>query len=379
MYDVIVVGGGVMGLATAYSLLKRGVGRVLVLEQYKVGHDRASSTDTSKAIRYEYSDAEQYSLMVGRALELWGELEAATGTSLYARTGIVCWGHGEAPYTRSSYKTLRRLGLPIRELTPDELCALYPQFSVADVSYATYNPEGGFLRASRCVAALAEVVRGLGGEIREESQVVGLSPGNDSAEVVMQGGETFAASRVVLAAGPWTVSLLPRLGLVLPVSAHKQQVMYIGGLSQQFAPNNFPVFLNLDHDFYGFPLDENGLLKVSVHFAGPLIDPYTSEGPDSEVDSGLLTLVKKYIPEAARGERVLSRVCMYDMTPDEDFILDTLPEHPNIVLAAGFSGHGFKFGPLIGELLASLALGQETEFPMERFALSRFHASLIGE
>ncbi len=372
MYDAVIVGGGVMGLATAYSLLKRGVKRVLVLEQHTVGHGRASSTDATKAIRYEYSEAEQYSLMVGRALELWRELEAASSTTLYVNSGIVCWGYGDAPYTRNSFRTLSRLGSPIRELTPNELCDLYPQFSVADVSYATYNPEGGFMRASACVQALAGVVRKIGGEIRENCRVTKLMTEGDIVTVAIENVDAVTSSRVVLAAGPWTVSLLPELGLDLPVTAHKQQVMYIEGLPDQFRPDRFPVFLNLDHDFYGFPLDENGLLKVSVHFPGPVVDPYLPHLPDTDVDTLLLALVEKYIPEAAKRTAKMSRVCMYDMTPDEDFILDLLPGHSNIAIASGFSGHGFKFGPLIGELLASLVMGNDAEFPMERFALSRF-------
>lgn len=372
MYDAVIVGGGVMGLSTAYSLLKRGMKRVVVLERHAVGHDRAASTDNTKAIRYEYADGEQYSLMVGRAIELWRELEAHTNADLYVNSGVVCWGRGDAPYTRSSYKTVSRLGISIREVEPEELCALYPQFSVADISYATVNPEGGFLRASRCVAALAASVRQAGGEIREGCRVTGLRQKSSVVEVAMLGGESLQGAQVVLAAGAWSASLLPSLGVTLPLTANKQQVMYISGLPETFSPGPFPVFLNLDHDFYGFPQDENGLLKVSVHDPGPIIDPNVSHQPDTEVDDYLLSLVKTYIPQAAEGQFALSRVCMYAMTPDEDFILDRVPGYSNVVVAAGFSGHGFKFGPVIGELMASLVTGEAAEFSLEPFAFSRF-------
>jgi monomeric sarcosine oxidase len=374
MYDVVVVGGGIMGLATAYSLLKRGLHRVAVVERHAVGHDRAASTDNTKAIRYEYADGEQYSLMVGRAIEMWRELEARTGMELYVNAGVVCWGRGEAPYTRRSYKTLSRLGLPIREIEPEELCHLYPQFSMADITYVTLNPDGGFLRASRCMQALAALVRELGGEIQEECQVTGLVERDGVVEVQMVNGEALVASQVVLAAGAWSASLLPSLGVTVPLTANKQQVMYIAGLTDSFSPASFPVFLNLDHDFYGFPLDENGLLKVSVHYPGPVIDPNVPSQPDAEADNLLISLVEKYIPEAARGDVQMSRVCMYSMTPDEDFILDRVPGYERVIMAGGFSGHGFKFAPVIGEMMAALALGELTEFPIGPFALARFTA-----
>jgi monomeric sarcosine oxidase len=372
IYEAVVAGGGAMGMATAYSLLKRGVGRVLVLEKHAVGHDRAASTDNSKAIRYEYAEQEIYSRMVGRSLELWRDLERAAERELYVNCGVVCWGRGQQSFAQRSYATLKRMGLPIRELAPEELCRLFPQFSLADMTYATYNPEGGFLRASDCVAALAQEVRRLGGEVREAGGLKDISPQGGRIRLLLDDGSEVPASRVVLAVGAWGASLYPRLGLSLPLTAHKQQVVYMSGLGEDFAPGRFPVFLNLDHDFYGFPLDAAGLFKTSIHYPGPLIDPDLPLTPDQEFTERILSLLQKYIPQAATGKVALARTCMYAMTPDEDFIIDHVPGFEHAVIAAGFSGHGFKFAPLIGELAASLLLGEPTEFPLGKFALSRF-------
>src|SRR4051812_23286397 len=134
IYDAIVVGGGVMGMASAYALLQRGLRRVLVLERDSVGNDRAASSDATKAIRYEYAEYEIYSLMVGRSITLWRELEEATGTDLYVNCGVVCWGRGEWSFAERSYATLKPLGIPIKELQPEELRRLYPQFNLADMS-----------------------------------------------------------------------------------------------------------------------------------------------------------------------------------------------------------------------------------------------------
>jgi monomeric sarcosine oxidase len=372
IYEVAIAGGGVMGMATAYSLLKRGVKSVLVLERDTVGNDRAASTDNSKAIRYEYAEQELYSRMVGRSLSLWRDLEQSTGAELYVNSGVVCWGRGEQNFARRSYETLKPLGIPIREYEPDEICKRFPQFSLADMSYATFNTEGGYLRASACLSAFTHEVSRLGGEIREGASLADMEPDGPNSRLTLKDGTHIKASRVLLAVGAWGASFYPRLGLRLPLSAHKQQVVYIAGLGPAFAPGNFPVFLNLDHDFYGFPLDAAGLLKASTHFPGTVIQPDLPLPTDRESTDEVLSLLEKYIPPAAQGKVALARTCMYAMTPDEDFIIDHMPGFPNATLAAGFSGHGFKFGPLIGELNASLLLGEEPEFPLDKFAISRF-------
>ncbi len=370
-YEAIIVGGGIMGMSTAYSLLKRGVKRLALLERHVVAHDRAASTDWTKAIRYEYAGDEQYSRMVGRAITLWRDLEARTSSDLYVNCGVTCWGRGELnlSHARHSYLTVSKIGIPIREVSPDELCRIYPQFARADISYATVNPEGGFLRSAECVRATGQIVRALGGEVREESPVVAVDMGDGGITIHLAGGEAISSERAVLTPGAWGAKLLPQLGLNLQLTANRQQVVYIEGLGQEFAPGPFPVYLNLDHDFYGFPLDANGLLKTSLHIPGPVIDPEQVQTPDPQFEEIILDFLRTYSPRAAQGRLRMSRMCMYSMTPTEDFILGRFPGTNNVVLGAGFSGHGFKFGPLIGELLADLLLGNEPEFPMARFGI----------
>jgi len=371
-YEVAVVGGGIMGLATAYALLRRGVRGVVVLERERVGHDRAASSDDSRAIRYEYAGQEIYSRMVGRAIEMWRELEAVTGTALYVNCGVVCWGRSGEQHARLSYQVVSNLGVPIREVSPDELMCLYPPFARADIEYATVNPEGGFMRASACLAALQRLVRDLGCEIREQTQITGLEPDEGGVSFRLADGERMTASRAVLTTGAWGAKLLPQLGLRLPLTANRQQLVYIGGLDERFAPNRFPVFLNLDHDFYGFPLCGPDLFKASIHEPGPVIDPDVVQSPDGQFVEDVLSLLRTYIPDSARGEVRKSRMCMYAMTPDEDFVLDYFPGYRNLVVGAGFSGHGFKFGPVIGDLLACLLLDEQPAFDLSGFALGRF-------
>jgi monomeric sarcosine oxidase len=360
-----------MGMSTAYSLLKRGMRRVVVLERHTVAHDRAASTDWSKAIRYEYADNLLYSRMVGRSISLWRDLETQTGQDLYANCGVACWGRGDIDlvHARRSFLTVSEMGIPIREVSPDELCRIYPQFAKADISYATVNTEGGFLRATDCVLATAKMVRSLGGTIRESSVVTGMEVGDGGVTLQQEDGSTIHAGRAVLTPGAWGSTLFPQLGLPLQLTANRIQVVYMEGLGQEFAPGPFPVYLNLDHDFYGFPLDAQGLLKTSLHLSGPVIDPTEVQIPDPAFEETILNFLRTYIPRAALGTLRMSRMCMYSMTPNEDFILDRFPGASNVVLGAGFSGHGFKFGPLIGELVADLLLNNEPEFPLDRFSI----------
>lgn len=378
IYDAAVVGGGVMGLSAARALLDRGVACVVVLEREQVGHERAASTDTTRAIRYEYAQQGIYSRMVHLSIPMWEELARRSSRDLYVNSGVICWGRAADSHARLSYSTLRDMDIPIEEISPDELCRRYPQFSVADMSYATYNPLGGFLRASACVAAIAAEVRGVGGHIREGCEVVAVSEQKAGVTLRLQSGVKVEAARVVLTPGPWGSTLLPSLGIALPLTANKQQLVYVGGLGPEFAPSSFPVFLNLDHDFYGFPLDEQGVFKASIHFPGPVVDPDANEPVDHSFTQRVIELLRTYIPAATRGRTISSRLCMYAMTPDEDFVLDYAPGSKKIVMGVGFSGHGFKFGPLIGELLADLLLGRSPAISLQQFALARFGKRATG-
>ncbi|HET9496502.1 MAG TPA: N-methyl-L-tryptophan oxidase [Chloroflexia bacterium] len=371
--NIVIAGGGVMGLYTAYTLLRRGVKHVTVLERYTVGHDRAASADTTRAVRYEYAANETYSRMVARAVPMWRELEALAGTELYVECGVACWGRAGDTHARQSFRTLTSMGIPIRQVGPTELVSMFPQFAVADIFYATYNPQGGMLRANECMAVLEKAVRDLGGQIVEECEVTALEESRGTVVVTDASGQKHSAGKVLVAPGAWGARLLPRLGLAIPLTANRQQVIYVAGLGPEFEPGRFPVFLNLDHDFYGFPLDRDGMLKASIHSPGPVMDPETAPKPDAAFDQAVLRLMRTYIPAAAAHGRLShSRMCMYEMTPDEDFVIDRLPGYENVVVATGFSGHGFKFAPIVGEMLADLLQDREPEFPLARFAISRF-------
>ncbi len=372
IHTAIVVGGGVMGMATASALAGRGVD-VTALERYTIAHEWASSHGLTRAIRHAYGPRAIYTQMVTRSLAVWDELARETGRTLYTQTGVLTLGQADDGETLPGYEVMRAEGLPVERLTQDECRARFPQFAVDDYDAITYIPQGGMLYASECVLALADRLRMRGGSLRQGAQVTSVAPeGTDGARgrVTLADGETLTADRVIVTAGPWVHDVLPDLRL--PVRATRQQVAYFRGLSpEQFGVGAFPVFL-AGMEYYGFPLQGPGWFKAASHIVGPDDDPNVPYAPNQDEVEEVRGFLRRTIPEAAEAPLAMVDRCRYDMTPNEDFILDTHPNGPGVVIGSGFSGHGLKFGVLIGELLAALALGETPVVPLDRFRLARF-------
>jgi monomeric sarcosine oxidase len=367
---VLVVGGGVMGLAAGCALAERGA-HVTVLERFAVAHAAGSSHGLSRAIRHEYGREAIYTEMVARSLPLWRALQEASGRTLYSETGILTLGQEDDDHTLTGLATMQSAGLPAERLTSAECALRFPQFVTEDYTAITHNPRGGMLHASECLFALADRLRALGGALREGAAVARVEAPAGGARVVLADGSVLTADRVVVAVGPWIHDVLPELRL--PIRPTHQQVLYLGGLpAVRFGVGAFPVFL-AGMDFYGFPLAGDGWLKVATHTFGETQDPNAAQDIIAAEVERVRGWVRRAIPEAAEAPVVAMDTCMYDLAPDEDFILDRHPASPSIIIASGFSGHGFKFGPLIGALLAALALDTEPALPLDRFALARFN------
>ena len=367
--SVLVVGGGVMGMATGCALAAQNAD-VTVLERFTLAHDWASSHGLSRAIRHEYGPLEIYTRMVARSLVLWDELARETGRHLFTQTGVLTLGQPDDDHTLPGYEVMRAAGLPVERLTPEECRRRFPQFRPDSYGAITYNPTGGMLYATECLLALADRFRARGGHLREGIHVVRVEPAANGARVLLADGSALTADRVVVTAGPWVHDVLPDLSL--PVRATRQQISYFDGVSpDDFAVGTFPVFLAGMH-YYGFPLHGPGWLKAASHAFGATVDPNTPYAPDEAELESVRAFLRDVIPSAANARLATFDHCMYDLTPDEDFILDKHPESENVVIGSGFSGHGFKFGLLIGELLTSLALDTSAQFPLDRFRLDRF-------
>lgn len=372
-YDVVVVGAGGMGSAALYHLARRGV-RVCAVERFQIAHDRGSSHGDTRIIRKAYLEHPDYVPLLHRAYALWDELEGEGAGELFSRTGLLVAGHADSLAMRGQATCYEEHDLPHEKLDATAVAERYPAFALPEDWCAFYDPLGGFLRVEDCVRRHAELAVAHGAVIYEgEAMRAWRSEGE--GVVVETEQRRICANRLVLASGAWAVPELRRLGVEASV-VRKVQLWYRGQGVERCAAGRFPCFIvGIDEDwFYGFPALEPWGLKVAEHNVSHQVvaDPLGLDrdlGPDDEAP--VLAFLARFFPGL---EPELSKhvVCMYSLTPDDHFVLDIHPECPAVVLGAGFSGHGFKFASVIGEILAELALDGITRHPTEFLRLSRF-------
>jgi monomeric sarcosine oxidase len=370
--QIIIIGAGVVGLSTAYALLSTGMRNVRVLEQAVVNHTRAASASLSRLLRFEYGADPFYPRMVKLSLELWRALERHTQMRLYTPTGVLSLGR-EGDDTERARKIACDLGLASERLSAFACRQRFPQFEIGGYDTLTYNTEGGILHASLCLQALKHAILDLGGQISETSRVTQVVPeGADKPiHLGLSSGETLTAERVVIAIGPWVHRLLG--GLRMPIELTRQYLLYFAGLApSSFGVGVFPAFMECH--LYGFPIYRGShfWLKAASHEFGRPVDPDAASHLEEGVIVRTQRELQELVPALRRAELVHVETCVYDISPDEDFILDSLPGEPRVVFATGLSGHGFKFGPLLGRLLGSLVCGTQPEVPLARFRLARF-------
>jgi monomeric sarcosine oxidase len=373
---IVIVGAGIVGLATAYALLKQGMQQVTVLEQATVDHCRSTSHGLSRLLRFEYGNDQFYSEMVQLSLKRWKNLELVAGRTLYTRTGLLALGNEDDNFTLASYHTLRELGLSPERLSRRYCVQHFPQFDLDRYDLFTYNRDAGLLHASSCLHTLKALILELGGNIFEAARITSFSHENPLRPIRLHlaNGDEMLADRLVLATGPWIHRLLS--DLQLPVRMTRQYVLYFSNLpASSFALHQFPAFLA--DNLYGFPLHNtcvgNGpcWLKATSHDFGTPVDPDAAPVVDSEIIDRLVDKLCKLLPALERADLARVETCMYDVSPDEDFILDRLPYDPRIVFATGLSGHGFKFGLLLGEILSSMVRDTVPPVATERFRMAR--------
>lgn len=370
--QIVIIGAGIVGLSTAYALLQRGTHRVLVLEQAVVNHTRATSSSISRLLRFEYGADPFYAQMVQQSLKLWLDLEKKTHQRLYVPTGLLSLGR-EGDETREAHEIACQFNLPSELLSEQDCRQRFPEFSMGGYHTWNFNAEGGILRASICLQTLKRAILDLGGEIREVCRVAQIfheQPGSPISLQLSSGGN-IAAERVVVALGPWVQHLLSHLHL--PLKLTRQYLLYFAGLSpQRFGVGIFPAFM--DNDLYGFPIHEGSRdrLKVASHRFGRAVDPDEPVQMEEAVIAQTVQLACTLLPALREATLADVEACIYDVSPDEDFILDSVPGDPRIIFATGLSGHGFKFGPLLGHILSDLVCETQPVISLARFSLARF-------
>lgn len=375
---IVIVGAGILGLSAAYALLKQGMRDVIVLEQAAVDHRRSTSHGLSRLLRFEYGSDIQYSQMVQMSLSRWKHLEHISKRSLYTRTGLLILGDEKDNFTGSSYHTLRDLNLPTERLSQQYCQQHFPQFNTHGYNLFTYSPDAGMLQASTCLQTLKELILDLGGSIIERSRVTHISHDNlqHPVQIHLQTRESIQADRVIVAVGPWMHRILGHLDL--PIRMTRQYALYFANVPlSSFALHTFPAFFA--EDLYGLPIYSTctgsgpAWFKGASHaFGVPVTDPDEAPHIDERHIAQTTRRLYDLLPALQHAELAHIDTCIYDVSPDEDFVLDRVPGDSRIVFATGMSGHAFKFGLVLGELLASLLGETEPPVPMERFSLARF-------
>ena len=376
-FEYLIIGAGSMGSAAAYHLARDGQA-VLLLEQFDIGHTRGSSHGESRIIRLSY-DHPVYVQLAQAAFQLWAELEQDAGQSLVKHTGGLDLGAPFNPSLEACISNLSALHIRREVLTSDEIQRRFPAFRVADGTIGLYQANAGILPASQCVRVMIDQAIQHGAAVSARTPVRSIRLDADGAAVATDEA-TYRCRKLIISAGPWAGPLLATLGITLPLAVTQEQYAFFQPHTpEKFQPDCLPVFIHYGTpagsqrvDYYGFPIFGHAGVKVGEHHAGPIV---TADTRTFEVDDGRLQRLTDYVRATlpdTRGTVLQAATCLYTNTPDQHFIIDRLPAYPHVILAAGFSGHGFKFSILVGRILADLAMRGDTRYPIDLFNLKRF-------
>ncbi len=363
--DVIVIGAGIAGLSTAWWLAQRTGVNVRVLERFELGHERGSSHGTSRISRTTYVDA-QYVRMMRHALEhCWPRLEADAGVQLHFPVEGCFFGPRDGLIQRYA-QAVAQADPRVQALSPTQARARFAAMHFEDDDLVLADPSASVVAADHTLRALARQIQRHGGHIQEHAQVTAITPAPNAVHITLADGTTLHADKVVVTAGAWSARLVPALNPILCV---KRQTVGYFKLRDPAAGriDRFPVWIHLGHDFndvhYGLPEFGQPGVKAAHHAtAGQPDDPDAAPDDPIEALERLRRFVRWRFAVDVIGEHRVER-CLYTNTPDEGVIWAPSPRDPRIIIGTGHSGHGFKLGPLAGQVLADLAVDGHTQAP----------------
>jgi sarcosine oxidase len=364
VFDAIVLGCGGMGSAALYELARRGR-RVLGLEQFAPVHARGSSHGHTRVIRTAYYEHPAYVPILRRAWERWYDLEQLTGRHLLTECGCLSIGPADGELAQGVKASAAQHGLKLEPRDPGP-------FRVPDGYETVFETQAGFLMVEDCVRAHLDAAVEKGGEFHAEEPVLGWQPDGNGV-LVRTAKDTYRAAKLVVTAGAWATQLLADLGV--PLTVMRQTMLWFEPAHRElFRRDRFPVFLFESPlgAFYGLPMIDARGVKLARHYGQPELaspDQVNWETTDDD-ELPVLEFLRQFVrtPFARNATR---QACQYTLTPDRHFVLDVHPADPNVVVAAGFSGHGFKFASVVGEILADLAEMGTTYHPIDFFSVNR--------
>jgi sarcosine oxidase len=378
-YDFIVIGVGSMGSAACYFLAKQGY-RVLGLEQFDISHEQGSHTGQSRIIRKAYFEDPGYVPLLTRAYENWKAFEEETQTQLYYRTGLVYFGNPENILIKGARLSASLYKVPLEELTPQNLTDRFPQFKIPSTYAGLFEPDAGFVRPEKTIQLFTQQSIKNGAIIHKKEKLLDWKKEGTSI-IVTTGKHTYRANKLIITSGAWAGKMIPGMSATIKVT--RQTIAWVKTKRHNYTLGNFPCWMIADEEkpgaYYGFPVlpvdqfGEPGGLKVAYHYPGEITDPdHVKRQANPGEIKNLEDILDKYLPGSF--ESVLAvKTCLYANTPDENFIIDRLPGYEEqVAIACGFSGHGFKFVPVVGEILADLVIKGQTQMPIEFLNAKRF-------
>lgn len=378
-YDVIVLGVGSMGSATCYHLAKQGY-KVLGLEQFDIPHELGSHAGQSRLIRKAYAEHPDYVPLLERAYDNWKTLESETGNQVYFNTGLLYFGEASNSFLKGVLTSSEKYNIQVNSLTKTLRSKKYPQFKIPDDFICLEEPDAGFVTPERCILLFTEQAVQQRAVIRTKEKVSEWKRENGLIRVKTDKG-IFTAKKLVISAGPWAGKMIPGYAAKLKVT--RQIIAWVKPNKwEDFTLGNFPCWdiEDGDYSYYGFPILPVGKfggplgLKLAMHYPlGEISDPDTiNRIPNKQDEKFLTNALNKFFPEGY-SQTLTMKTCMYTMSPDENFILDFLNGYDkDVVIATGFSGHGFKFASVVGEIMADLAIKGSTTLPISFLNSSRF-------
>jgi sarcosine oxidase len=377
--DTIVIGLGAMGSAACWQLAKRGQ-RVLGIERFTAAHDLGSSHGRTRICRRAYFEHPDYVPLVNHVYPMWDELEAASACRLFERCGLIIAGHPRSDLIEGVYRAAAAHHVPIETIPAGGAAQRFRAFTFNREHVVLYEPDAGLLYVEDCIHAQLDLARRHGARLQFEERVQGWAA-DDAGVVVRTDQGEYRAARLAIATGAWAGHFANAPDdplLVGQLEVLRKMQLWFPTENPDFATERCPVFaMELDDGFfYGFPSVDAGRIKVAEHTGRECVAEADALGRtlhESDVER-----VRAFVANHLKGvgaEPIAHSACMYTMTPDEHFILDRHPRHANVAIAAGFSGHGFKFAPLVGSVLADLLVDGATNEPIEFLSIGRFARS----
>ncbi len=377
-FDVIVVGVGAMGSAACQHLAQRGL-NVLGIERFDIPHELGSSGGDTRMIRLSYHEHPDYVPLLRRAYSAWDALGATIGERILERTGALYIGREDSESISGARRAALEHSIEHRMLSREQR-KRYDVFKIPSDFAAMFEPEGGFVRSTLAITTLAEQALLSGATLRTRETVTAWEADAHGVEVQTDRA-VYRADQLVFTCGAWTAELVAALGVPLRVTRQALTWLWpqhperfrMGAFPCWAIEDDAPGFIGM---YYGFPMMNGQVgLKIALHAPGALATPDSIDrNPVPDDLASLAPLFDKYLP-GARGPVIRQKICMYTNSPDGHFIVDRLPGHDNVVIAAGFSGHGFKFAPVIGEALADLVQLGRSGLPIEFLGTQRFRSA----